>query len=196
MCRCINEVLCCHLYCKKISPPTLRRQLEGITGFLLLSSNLGTTRSFSSIPWINCNSIMSSVRGFLYMYIQGTILDCADTLCWSSLTFFFVLSSSYNVSNGLPTAINPLQFIEISLSDVYMDFYWVFFYLICCISSYQIARSHLRSSLIYVSSAKLFPCLAICVFHLLYMPFPQSLNCWRRPTNYLHLSKIFFPIVP
>lgn len=95
----------------------------GITGFLLLSSHLGTTRSFSSIPWINCNSIMSSVRGFLYMYIQGTTWDCADTLCWSSLTFFLVLSSSYNVSNGLPTAINPSQFIEISLSDVYMDFY-------------------------------------------------------------------------
>lgn len=123
VCRCINEVVCCHLYCKKISPPTLRRQLEGITGFLLLSSHLGTTRSFSSIPWINCNSIMSSVRGFLYMYIQGTTWDCADTLCWSSLTFFLVLSSSYNVSNGLPTAINPLQFIEISLSDVYIDFY-------------------------------------------------------------------------
>lgn len=34
-----------------------------------------------------------------------------------------------------------------------------------------------------MSSAKLFPFLAICVFHLLYMPFPQSLNCWRRPTN-------------
>lgn len=123
VCRCINEVLCCHLYCKKISPPTLRRQLEGITGFLLRSSHLGITRSFSSIPWINCNSIMSSVRGFLYMYIQGTTWDCADTLCWSSLTFFLVLSSSYNVSNGLHTAINPSQFIEISLSNVYMDFY-------------------------------------------------------------------------
>lgn len=58
------------------------------------------------------------------MYIQGTTWDCADTLCWSSLTFFLVLSSSYNVSNGLPTAINPSQFIEISLSDVYMDFYY------------------------------------------------------------------------